>query len=378
MRCQGYDCYVDGDCDDGYECLGEPGWCQLIDPIPVCDRQPLTLSAIPTQGPVSALALADLDGDAALDLVAVLAEQGQVEVRLGDGLGGFAPGELFATELSGGVQRLAVADFDGDGSLDLALTREAPVGELSLLFGADAVFAAPVKDSLGDSPTRLWTGDFDGDGSPDLLAQGGDPAVPIALRLGDGMGGFGEAFAAEPLSGMSFSAAVGSVSNDPTRLDLLATRGAAIDALEFSEGVGLSIVETITAGGSHALKSIVTGDVDGDGVADVIGHLTPAGADVLTVWSLKQAGPDLRVDGPIVLGPVADVDGDGAGDLVTGLPGAVQVVFVAGGVCRQSHALAGGAWPELMASGDVDGDGGADVIAGGPGLVDLALLRSGP
>src|SRR5690606_19640963 len=137
------------ECGDGEVCDDAPGFCAPIAAIPVCERQPLQLSAIPLQGAPSAVALADLDGDAALDLIAALPDEGQVEVLLGDGAGGFSPGVTFATDLAPGTHRLAVADFDGDGWPDLALTLQTPVGELSLLFGQDAVFAAPVKEILG-------------------------------------------------------------------------------------------------------------------------------------------------------------------------------------------------------------------------------------
>ncbi|MBZ5711371.1 FG-GAP repeat domain-containing protein [Nannocystis pusilla] len=379
LRCQGYECYADDECDDGYFCEAEPGWCQLIDPIPVCERQPLMLSAIPLQGSPSAVALADLDGDAALDLVAVLPDTGQVEVMLGDGLGEFAPGQLIPTELGPGSQRLAIADFDGNGSPDLAITQHSPVGELSLVFGEDAVFAAPVKESIGTNPTHLWTGDFDGDGAPDLLTRSDDPSQPIALRLGDGMGGFGETLGAPALSGVTFAAAVGAVGGEATRADLV-TAGAGeqqLGVFELVPGLGLEPVQQIGLTSDEPPTSLVVGEVDGDGAPDVVGHWAP-GFDLLTIWSLAQASPTLRVEGPVQLGPVADVDGDGAGDLVTGSSAAMRVIFVAGGTCVQSHPLPGEAAPALLASGDVDGDGKADVLAGAADQPELTLLRSGP
>jgi hypothetical protein len=381
LRCQGYECYADDECSDGYFCQAEPGWCAPIEAIPLCERLPLTLSEVPLQGQAEALALVDLDGDLARDLVAVLPDAGQVEVLLGDGLGGFAPGEVFPTGLVGGTQRLAIADFDGDGSQDLAVS-QVPLGELSLLFGQDAVFAAPVTDSQGNGPLQLWSGDFDGDGSPDLLSRGEEPDMRIALRLGDGMGGFGEPFGALELGAAMFTAAVGLAAGDPAKLDLLLTdwNGPQVNVFEFAAGVGLERIEELLAPGLVALDSLVAGDVDGDGQADLIGHRETQGNELLTIWSLKQPRPDLRVEGAVVLGTVGDVDGDGAGDLVTGGSAAMRVIFVAGGdgACAQSHAVAGDPTPELLAAGDVDGDGRADVVAGAPGQASVALLRTGP
>ncbi|WAS90295.1 FG-GAP and VCBS repeat-containing protein [Nannocystis punicea] len=380
LRCQGYGCEYYDDCSDGEVCE-EPGGCVLIEAIPLCERLPLTLSELPLQGQAEALALVDLDGDAARDLVVVLPDAGQVEVLLGDGLGGFAPGEVFPTGMFEGTQRLAVADFDGDGSQDLAVS-QVPLAELSLLFGQDGVFAAPVADSAGNGPLQLWSGDFDGDGAPDLLSRGDDPDMRIALRLGDGMGGLGEPFGAVNLGTAKFTAAVGLAAGDPAELDLLLTdwNGPQVNVFEFAAGVGLEQVEALQAPGLVALDSLVAGDVDGDGQVDLIGHRETQGHELLTIWSLKQPRPDLRVEGAVVLGTVGDVDGDGAGDLVTGAPAAMRVIFVAGGEgpCVQSHPLADDPTPELLAAGDVDGDGRADVIAAAPGQASVALLRSGP
>ncbi|PCC74410.1 Repeat domain-containing protein [Nannocystis exedens] len=381
LRCQGYECYADDECDEGHFCEA-PGWCRSIAAIPTCERLPLTLSEPWLQGSASALALVDVDGDAALDVVALLPDAGAVEVLLGDGLGGFAPGETFPTDLLGGTQSLAVADFNGDGAPDLAVSRAAPVGELSLLFGQDAMFAAPVKDSLGATPGQLWSGDFDGDGKPDLLARGADPAQPIALRLGDGMGGFGEPFGAA-LRGVMFASWVGAVSGDPAKLDLLATgaSGPAVDVFELVEGQGLGPIDGVVAPGIRSLDSVVAGDIDGDGETDLIGHRKPPPElDLLTIWSLGQPMPDMHVEGGRLLGPVADVDGDGAGDVLIGGAGAVRVLFVAGGdgPCVQTLPFSPGTTPQALAAGDVDGDGRADVVAAAPALAEFTLLRTGP
>jgi hypothetical protein len=64
----------------------------------------------------------DVDGDGALDLVAVGSEGGDVAVLRGDGRGGFAAPEQYATGVS--FQSLAVGDFDGNGRGEIALTNQ--------------------------------------------------------------------------------------------------------------------------------------------------------------------------------------------------------------------------------------------------------------
>jgi hypothetical protein len=378
VRCGGYECSYDGECDDGEEC--DDGVCWEMPPISACELQALTLSAIPLQGAPSAVALADVDGDGALDLLAALGEQGEVEVRLGDGAGGFAPGATFPTALAPGAQRLVVADFNGDGWADLALTRAAPVGELSLLFGQDAMFAAPVKETLGHLPVEVFAGDFDGDGQVDLLARGESVEAPIALRLGDGLGGFGPEIGLAGVSEAPPAVAVGALAGAPGRLDVAVTRpdGPGVDVLELARGPEFAVVASLTAMGSAPSTSVVTGDVDGDGQVDVVALRAPGGRQLVQTWSQGQALPLRLVPGELQPGPVADVNGDGAGDLVALGDGTLRVVFVFGEPCVQTVSLAEATAPSLLAAGDVDGDGKADVIAGAAGQASATLLRTGP
>jgi hypothetical protein len=85
----------------------------------------------PTDVPAAApaeIALADVDGDGIPDVVMALpyvGDSGQVQIRHGDGRGGFGPPVPLAT---GGLRPTAVAigDVDGDGLPDLAVLDENP------------------------------------------------------------------------------------------------------------------------------------------------------------------------------------------------------------------------------------------------------------
>lgn len=384
LRCQGYECYGDEDCEEGQVCDFSPGWCVPKAAIPVCDRQPLALSVIGLQGAPSAVALVDLDGDGLLDLAAALPEQGLVEVALGDGQGGFAASATFATGLSPGDQRLAVADFNLDGSPDLALILKVPVGDLSLLFGQDAVFAAPVLSTHGSDPEQVWAGDFDGDGRPDVVTRDGSEPPQLTLRPGDGMGGFGDALGFTGLNSGPFAAAVGALVDDPSRLDLVLTLDEApgADIYQHQPGTGLVWHGNLSAPGWTRHTSLTVGDFDGDGIMDIVGARMAGDVALVAAWRIEGPAEELVIAGEVALGPVADVDGDQIGDIVTAspLPPAVGVIFMegSGAPCLQSHALASATGPGLLVAGDVDGDGKADVIAGTVGEASLTLLRSGP
>ena len=90
-------------------------------------------------GPVSA-ALADLNGDKKLDLIAVNKGDKTVTVLLGNGDGTFQSALMYSLQDS--PEALAVGDFNGDGKIDLAVAGDcgstacARPGELTMMLGA--------------------------------------------------------------------------------------------------------------------------------------------------------------------------------------------------------------------------------------------------
>lgn len=379
FRCIGYECYGDDECGDGEECDQAPGFCAPLPTIPTCEQQALALSSLQLQGTPSAIELVDLDGDGALDLVAALPDAGMIEVAVGDGSGGFSPGVLFPSKLEPGAHRIAWADFDGDGDPDLAISRPVPTGELSLLFGEDAMFADAVLLTLGSTPGEVWAGDFDGDGKADLAAHNLEGLAPLTLRLGDGLGGFGEELGGGQLNGQGFAAAAADVTGDG-QIDFVTSEefGPGIRVLEwqnggFAQGMGASFH------GSIRQEWLVTGDLDGDAVADVAGFRLAPEVGVVALWRSNDP-PELTYPGTLQLGAVGDVDGDGFGDVVAleAEPTALRVIFTGGAACVQAIALAQPSATELLATGDVDGDGRADVVAGTFAGAEVAILRGGP
>lgn len=153
------------------------------------------------------LAVADVDGDGLLDIVAGSARRGfRGILNLGRPDGSWQETEIAALRPDGLMQAVAVADFDRDGKPDIA------VGYVNAELGVDRRGIDVLLNRGGawqrvtllaeegrDGFNAVATGDLNGDGSADLIAV--DEAGALHLFRGDGTGGFTREPLAQPALG---------------------------------------------------------------------------------------------------------------------------------------------------------------------------------
>src|SRR6516162_3609420 len=81
----------------------------------------------------------------------------------------------------------AVADFNGDGKLDVAVVNEGSNTVSVLLGNGDGTFRPKTDFATGTQPWGIAVGDFNGDGKLDLVvANRGAHSLSILLGNGDG------------------------------------------------------------------------------------------------------------------------------------------------------------------------------------------------
>jgi hypothetical protein len=93
-----------------------------------------TRSSSPVNSP-AAIAVADFNHDGKLDVAVADSYDSQVAVLLGNGNGTFQPAVYYNIDSQkGSVWSIAAADFNGDGNVDLAVA-DSLGGNISILLG---------------------------------------------------------------------------------------------------------------------------------------------------------------------------------------------------------------------------------------------------
>ena len=134
---------------------------------------------------------ADLNGDGKADLALSNDGSKDITVLLGDGSGRFSPAPGSPIAVGGGPRAFAIADLNGDGRLDLAVPIPNRVaillGDGTGRFGSAP--GSPLVVPQRSGPGRVTVAEFNGDGKPDLAVSTTDPRR-IEILAGDGVGGF--------------------------------------------------------------------------------------------------------------------------------------------------------------------------------------------
>ena len=335
--------------------------------------------------------LADVNGDGKLDVIVANSGDSTVSVFLGDGHGGLvpAPGSPFAAGPS--PNDIAVADFNRDGKLDLAIANHT-AKQFTLLLGDGHGGFHPAPGSPFTIATRphshgIAAGDFNGDGNIDVTIEDwGDDKVVVVL--GDGKGGFSTPGTQYPVGRHPYERLRAADMNGDGRADIVTANfeGENVTVL-LSDGKGFHPA----AGSPFACPpdpfGHVLADVNGDGKPDVvIAHYSGQGTDpskdavsVLLNLGDGRLGPATRyVAGHLpVEVAVGDINGDKHPDIAVADMGGGGVTILLGdgnGGFRNAGFVPTGAGAEGVALGDLNGDGKVDVVTADTQANQITIL----
>jgi len=290
--------------------------------------------------------------------------------------GSFGPGP--------GAETTAVADLDGDGRLDVVVTDLATTTTRALRNIGGGHFAQPMLLPQSRGVLAVAAGEFNGDSRPDIVGRSGQA---VALWTGNGDGTFTLAQQLPSLSNVQQAIAVGDVDSDGLE-DVVTTTALGFQVFH-GTGSGLAAGPQTQALG--VLSDVAIANLDGDGRPDVVvADATPLLQQARAF--LGNGDGTFRVAGTHATGygpegvSVGDLNHDGFDDAVTsdsfsgiGVPPQFSITVLLsdghGGFASSAiYPTARG--PVSGAIGDLNADGNPDVVIAGVAGEGLAAYTN--
>ena len=319
---------------------------------------------------------------------------GDVSVLLGNGDGTFQNANTIGSFSPVTPTSVAVADFNGDGKPDVAISLFTGLQDISstglydsiavLLGNGDGTFQAPLfAQSPGNNNYKVAVADLNNDGKPDLITRTGLPET-IYVSLGNGDGTFLPAYAVwsppntiyeSVASGLS-SFAIGDFNNDGN-LDIAADANGARVEILLGSGTGVFVPT-----GSYLINQLQGGNGDGQIAAEKLSN--SGNVDLVVGTGFGATLVILRGNGDGTFQPtiyplaqdddegliVADVNGDDSPDIVvgTGIFGTQKYLTV---LLNKGNGDFGGPPPLFPIASDVSNNAATATNAVGVVLTDL-------
>ena len=335
--------------------------------------------------PIS-LAIADVNWDGKPDLIVTNAAESDFSVFLGKGNGAFLP-PITEYAIGGSPStRPVLADFVGNGDVDVVLSDNQSSVVLALGNGDGTFQAAPVTNvvvppgsSNSGGAISIASADFNGDGVPDFVVgqSSTSPGLGLVVFLTKSGGSLGKGVVYAQNDALSY-VAVGDLYQDG-KADIVASNWAT-GAVEVLRGNGDGTFQSPTSIPLPGITNgLVVADLNGDGWPDV----ALAGKDSVVYILLNDGKGSLALKRTYPISGVgyelvaADFNKDGKLDLAIAMTGTSQVAILLGNGDGTFSAAPDYdttlSSPYGIAAGDINGDGFPDLVVTSPSAGSIAV-----
>jgi hypothetical protein len=293
---------------------------------------------------------------------------------------------------------LGIADLSGGRAHFNTQLLSTGSHQLSAYYAGDAIYApstsakvvgsvialpesglqAPVSYNVGNAPYAIALADFNGDGKMDIVAAcaGGPDGSTISILLGNGDGTFASALNSSTTPEFAQAVVTGDFNGDG-KVDIAVDNGSvtgtpAVSVL-LGNGDGTFQTPIMYPLGTY-LEGITAGDINGDGIEDLVVSNDANGVGAGNVEILLGNG-DGTFQPPIILSAdfspeyavIADFNGDGKADIAVPNYSSSDISILLGngdGTFQPAvNYSSGGPQPETIVVADFNGDGKLDIAA---------------
>ena len=130
--------------------------------------------------------VADFNGDGTMDLATANETDGTVSVLTNNGNGNFTTATTIIADTPNKTVSVVAGDFNGDGKMDLAVANSTDNNVIIFTNAGNATFAPMFTNVFGYYPYYLMAGDFNGDGKTDYAATMiGAPFFAVEFNRGN-------------------------------------------------------------------------------------------------------------------------------------------------------------------------------------------------